>query len=114
MRYLKKDKRLWKIQALAGLQSRPPHTASLITFSMESRRSWLIRSRVILPVFSRDKEVRTAIDAFAFPDPSRLRTVFAVRSRYTENQLSGAIKRGISHISSSVLGWTPSRIDGLT
>jgi O-methyltransferase involved in polyketide biosynthesis len=64
--------------------------------------------------FSTDKEVRTAIDAFAFPDPSRLPTVFAVRSRYTENQLSGAIKRGISHISSSVLGWTPSRIDGLT
>jgi O-methyltransferase involved in polyketide biosynthesis len=64
--------------------------------------------------FSTDKEVRTAIDAFAFPDPSRLRTVFAVRSRYTEKQLSGAIKRGISHKSSSVLGWTPSRIDGLT
>ena len=98
MRYLKKDKRLWKIEALAGLQSRPPHTASLITFSMEGRRSWLIRSRVILPVFQR----------------TSLRTVFAVRSRYTENQLSGAIKRGISHISSSVLGWTPSRIDGLT
>ena len=56
MRYLKKDKRLWKIQALAGLQSRPPHTASLITFSMESQRSWLIRSRVILPVFQRTRK----------------------------------------------------------
>jgi hypothetical protein len=69
--YPKKEKSLWKIQALAGLQSQPPHTAPLITFSMERRRSWLIRSRVILFArdlagFSTDEEIRTALDAFAF------------------------------------------------
>ena len=46
--------------------------------------------------FSTDEEIRTALDAFAFPDPSRLRTAFAVRSRYAEDELSGAIQRGIS------------------
>ena len=46
--------------------------------------------------FSTDEEIRTALDAFAFPDPSRLRTVFTVRSRYAEDQLAGAIQRGIS------------------
>jgi methyltransferase (TIGR00027 family) len=46
--------------------------------------------------FSTDEEVRTALDAFAFPDPSRLRAVFTVRSRYAEDQLSGAIQLGIS------------------
>src|SRR5258706_1827322 len=35
--------------------------------------------------FSTDEEIRTALDAFAFPDPSRLRTAFAVRSRYAED-----------------------------
>jgi hypothetical protein len=30
--------------------------------------------------FSTDEEIRTALDAFAFPDPSRLRTVFTVRT----------------------------------
>jgi methyltransferase (TIGR00027 family) len=45
--------------------------------------------------FSTDEEVRTALDAFGFPDPSRLRTVFTVRSRYAEDQLGGAIQRGI-------------------
>ena len=46
--------------------------------------------------FASDEEVRKALDALALRDLSRLRTAFAVRSRYAEDELSVAIQRGIS------------------
>jgi methyltransferase (TIGR00027 family) len=46
--------------------------------------------------FASDEEVRKALDALALRDLSRLRTAFAVRSRYAEDELSVAIQHGIS------------------
>jgi methyltransferase (TIGR00027 family) len=46
--------------------------------------------------FASDEEVRKALDALALRDLSRFRTAFAVRSRYTEDELSVAIQHGIS------------------
>jgi methyltransferase (TIGR00027 family) len=46
-----------------------------------------------------DEELRKALDADAYaqlPDFPRLRTVFALRSRYAEDELGMAIQRGIS------------------
>jgi methyltransferase (TIGR00027 family) len=42
-----------------------------------------------------DEELRKALDAFAPRDFRRMRTLFALRSRYAEDQLSIAVERGI-------------------
>lgn len=46
--------------------------------------------------FASDREVRRALDNFAFSDFLRRRGIFAVRSRYAEDELGMAVQNGIS------------------
>lgn len=46
--------------------------------------------------FSSDEELLKTLDALAIPDLSRLRTLFALRSRYAEDELATAVQHGIS------------------
>jgi hypothetical protein len=112
--YPKKEKSLWKIQALAGVQSQPPHTAPLITFSMERRRSWLIRSRVILPAFQRTRKFGRRLMLSHFrTHPACKRSLRCVADMPRTNS-AGQSSAVSPSISSSVLGSTPSHIDALT
>jgi methyltransferase (TIGR00027 family) len=46
--------------------------------------------------FSTDEELIKALNALAFPDYARMRTLFALRSRYAEDELGQAVQRGNS------------------
>jgi methyltransferase (TIGR00027 family) len=46
--------------------------------------------------FANDDTLRAAFDSFAMPDFPRMRILFALRSRYAEDELTLAIERGIS------------------
>jgi methyltransferase (TIGR00027 family) len=46
--------------------------------------------------FASDDELLKALNAISYPDFRRMRTLFALRSRYAEDELARSIKRGIS------------------
>jgi methyltransferase (TIGR00027 family) len=46
--------------------------------------------------FLSDDELLKALDALAFPDYARMRTLFALRNRYAEDELEQALQRGVS------------------
>jgi len=46
--------------------------------------------------FLTDDELLKALDALAFPDYARMRTLFALRNRYAEDELEQALQRGVS------------------
>ena len=46
--------------------------------------------------FSSDEELLEELDALAFPDFPRMRTLFALRNRYAEDELARAIEHGTS------------------
>ncbi len=46
--------------------------------------------------FSSDEELLKELDALAFPDFPRMRTLFALRNRYAEDELARAIEHGTS------------------
>jgi methyltransferase (TIGR00027 family) len=46
--------------------------------------------------FASDKEMLANLDAMAFPDFRPMRTLFALRNRYSEDELATAIGRGTS------------------
>ena len=46
--------------------------------------------------FTSDEELSKALNALSYPDMSRMRTLFALRNRYAEDELVRAMKRGVS------------------
>jgi methyltransferase (TIGR00027 family) len=46
--------------------------------------------------FATDEDLLKALNDFAYPDFPRMRTLFAVRNRFAEDELAHAVERGIS------------------
>jgi O-methyltransferase involved in polyketide biosynthesis len=60
--------------------------------------------------FSTDEELLKGLKALVYPDLARMRTLFALRNRYAEDELVRTIEHGTSQYIILARDWIPSRI----
>ena len=86
------------------MEERGPSRAAITTATMRAAHYLLdAEPRILDDRFARafagfpsDEELSKALNALSYPDIPRMRTLFALRNRYAEDELVGAMERGIS------------------
>jgi methyltransferase (TIGR00027 family) len=85
------------------MESGSPSRTAILTATYRAAHFLLDRPPILNDTFARafagfasDEELLDSLDKFAFPDFPNHRALFALRSRYTEDELAGATRAGIS------------------
>jgi methyltransferase (TIGR00027 family) len=86
------------------MEERGPSRAAITTATMRAAHYLLdAEPRILDDRFARafagfpsDEELSKALNALSYPDIPRMRTLFALRNRYAEDELVRAMERGIS------------------